>query len=139
MSETTTMKKEGFGILVKLMFGLILILTVNGIGDFYSFTQMNRLYELTTKIFNHPLRVTRAVLSADTNIIKIHRSMKDVALSSTDVELEVAIGFVNEYEKKVYEHLVIVEKWLLSNEGATVPVTQQWDRPRIRKYSIIKL
>jgi PAS domain S-box-containing protein len=120
MSETIVMRKEGFGILTKLLSGFILIVVLNGIGDYYSFTQMNRLYDLTTKIFYHPLQVTRAILSADTNIVKIHRSMKDVALSSTPIEIETAIGFVKDYEKNVYEHLGLVEKWILGDEGATL-------------------
>jgi PAS domain S-box-containing protein len=117
MSETLPIKKEGFGILTKLMSGFILVLVLNGMGNFYSFNQMNRLYDLTTNIFNHPLQVTRAVLSADTNIVKIHRSMKDVALSSTAIEIETAIGFVNDYEKNVHEHLGVVKKWILGEEG----------------------
>jgi two-component sensor histidine kinase/HAMP domain-containing protein len=120
MIETLTLKKEGFGILAKLMSGLVLILLANGIVGFYYYTQMNRLSDLTTKIYNHPLRVTRAVLSADTNIVKIHRSMKDVALSSTKVDLIAANDAVNVYEKEVYKHLNIVEKWILGDEGSTL-------------------
>ncbi len=130
-SETIIIKHEGFGIFTKQLCGFIFVLVVTGLGDYYSFTQMNRLSDLTTKIFNHPLRVTRAVLSADTHIVKIHRSMKDVALSSTSTELQTAISSVNVDEKQVFEHLGIVEKWILGDEGAallaeTVELFQDW-------------
>ena len=120
MSETTVINKEGFGIFAKLMFGFLLIIILTGIAEYYSVVQMNRLSELSKKIYNHPLQVTRAVLSADSNIVKIHRSMKDVALARTNTELVSATELVNEYEKLVYSHLDIVEKWILGNEGATL-------------------
>ncbi len=120
MKETTAIKNEGLGIFAKLMSGFLLVLLLTGIGDYYSFTQMNRLSSLTTKIYNHPLQVTRAVLSADTNIVKIHRSMKDVALARSDKELETAISRVNDYEKIVYSYLEIVRKRILGNEGAAL-------------------
>ena len=120
MSETLPIKTEGFGIFAKLISGFILVIAVTGIGDFYSYTQMNRLADLTNRIYNHPLRVTRAVLTADTNIVKIHRSMKDVALSSTKTEVDTAITFVNLYEKEVNKHLEIAEKWILGDKGATL-------------------
>jgi methyl-accepting chemotaxis protein len=110
MNEILTTKKEGFGIFAKLLSGFILVIAITGIGGFYSYTQMNRLFDITTRIYNHPLQVTRAVLSADTNIVKIHRSMKDVALSATLIEIETAVNFVNEYEKIVFSQLGIVEK-----------------------------
>lgn len=131
MNDILIEKREGFGIFAKLMSGFILILIFAGIGDFYFYIQMNRLSEFTTKIYNHPLRVTRAVLSADTNIIKIHRSMKDVALSSNAAELETAIASVDGYETEVYKQLDIVEKWILGDEGAilrteTARLFQDW-------------
>ena len=60
-----------------LAFGLILLLSTA--VNIYALLQMDVLAGLTTKLFNHPLQVTRAVLSADSGIIKMHHSMKDVA------------------------------------------------------------
>jgi len=136
-------QKEGLGIFAKLLFGLIFILAVTGIGDIYSYSQMNRLSDLTARIFNHPLRVTTAVLSADTAIVKIHRSMKDVALSSTETELEAAIIAVKTYENEVFENLGIAEKWILGDEGAlllaeTVKLFQDWESIREEVISLTK-
>jgi methyl-accepting chemotaxis protein len=41
---------------------------------------MRLLAEQTNLIYNHPLTVSNAVLRINANIIKIHRSMKDIAL-----------------------------------------------------------
>ncbi|NQU64258.1 MAG: MCP four helix bundle domain-containing protein [SAR324 cluster bacterium] len=110
MSETITIKKEGIGIFTKLLSGFFLVVLLNGIGGFYSYTQMEQLSDLTNSVFDHPLRVTRAVLSADINIVQMHRGMKDVSLSLTATEIETSIAAVKDYEKKVYEHLGIADK-----------------------------
>jgi len=120
MNETLTSQKEGSGMFKRILAGFILIIAITGIGSFYSLTQMERLVELTTKVFNHPLRVTTAVLSADTNIVKIHRSMKDVALSMTDTDIESAVVLVDDFEKKVLNHLSIAEESILGDSGATL-------------------
>lgn len=120
MDKLITARRFGFGIFTKLMAGFLLIQVFSGAGIFYSYVQMNRLSDFTSKIYNHPLQVTRAVLSADSHIVKIHRSMKDVALARTDVEFESAIAQVNRFEETVYARLDIVGKWILGEEGAAL-------------------
>lgn len=109
-----------FSIRFKLLasFGLILLLSAS--VCFYALSEMNTLADLTVKLYNHPLRVTRAVLSADTGIVKMHRSMKDVALAQDAVNMEIAGEAVNRYEKEVYAQLEIVKKWILGAEGAAL-------------------
>jgi methyl-accepting chemotaxis protein len=78
---------------------------------------MQTLAELTTKIYNHPLQVTRAVLSANVGIISMHRSMKDVALSANQSDFDAAVMAVNQNEAEVYRQLEIVQQWILGEEG----------------------
>jgi hypothetical protein len=61
-----------------LGFGFVLLLTTA--VNIYGLIQMNVLADLTTKINNHPLYVTRAVLTVDGYTIRMHRGMKDVLL-----------------------------------------------------------
>ena len=65
----------------KLLLGFAVVLLFTTAVNIYGLTQMNTLAKLTTKMYNHPLRVTDAVLSADVGIVKMHRGMKDVALA----------------------------------------------------------
>ncbi|MCK5877807.1 MAG: GAF domain-containing protein, partial [Candidatus Marithrix sp.] len=86
---------------------------------------------LTTKMYNHPLQVTRAVLNANIDIIKIHRHMKDVALANNLAEMEAAKSEVIKHEQQVYEQFKIVEKWILGNEGTdliieTIIIFRDW-------------
>ncbi len=109
-----------FNILTKLILGFTFVLVLTSVVNIYALTQMDVLADLTTKIYNHPLQVTRAALSTDTGIVKIHRSMKDVALSTNDSELEVAIVRVDDYEKGVYQQLAVVDEWILGDEGVAL-------------------
>ncbi len=109
-----------FNILAKLIAGFVFVLVLTSVVTLYALIQMNVLAELTTRIYNHPLQVTKVVLSADTSIVKIHHSMKDVALSTNSNELEMAITSVDDYEKEVYHQLAIVDEWILGDEGAAL-------------------
>lgn len=83
----------------------------------FALVQMNTLANLTEKIYNHPLQVTRAVLQTNVGILRMHRSMKDVALSKNDLQLNEAIEIVDQRESEVYGHLAIVQEWILGDEG----------------------
>ena len=101
----------------KLLGGFTLVLLLTSAVNAYSLIQMNVLAGLTTDMFNHPLQVTRAVLSADTGIVKMHRSMKDVTMSTDAAGVEAAQAKVVEYEEDVYAQFDIVEEWILGDEG----------------------
>ncbi|RKZ84944.1 MAG: hypothetical protein DRR19_17060, partial [Candidatus Parabeggiatoa sp. nov. 1] len=112
-----------------LAFGLILLLT--SAVNIYGLIQMDVLAGLTTKIYNHPLQVTRAVLTADGGIIKMHRGMKDVALAANVEEMEIAHTAVQQYEQEVFEQFAIMQKWILGKEGAaliieTIHIFRDW-------------
>jgi len=63
----------GFGI----VFILFCALTV------FAINRMEYLSNNTSDIYKHPLTVSNAVLRIATHIIKMHRSMKDVALDES--------------------------------------------------------
>lgn len=98
-----------------LSFALVLLLVVG--VNIYGLFEMDELANLTTRLYNHPLQVTRAVLSAHLDIIKMHHGMKDVALSSDEVQLTAMVTAVDESEKEVYRQLAIVQEWILGEEG----------------------
>ena len=112
-----------------IVFGLILILT--SAINIYGLIQMEKLAGLTTQIYNHPLQVTRAVLIANTNIIKMHRSMKDMALAKNPTDIETAHSLIDKYEQEVYKQLAIVKNWVLGQQGAeiiteTIQIFKDW-------------
>ena len=74
---------------------LIFLYALDGLT---SFQAMRRLSGLTKTIYNHPLVVSNASLQANTNIIKIHRSMKDMVLFSTSGTIDGAVATITELE-----------------------------------------
>ncbi len=51
-------------------------------------------------MYQHPLTVSNAILRVDGNIVRIHRSMKNVPLAKNDAEIDAAVKIVNKYEKE---------------------------------------
>ncbi len=124
-----------------LAFGLILLLT--SAVNIYGLIQMDVLAGLTTKIYNHPLQVTRAVLTADSGIIKMHCGIKDVALAANVEEMEIAHTAVQQYEQEVFEQFAIVQKWILGKEGAaliteTIHIFRDWAPIRDEVITLMK-
>jgi len=111
----------GFALLI------IMIITVGSV----SLTRINLLGNLTVKMYKHPLTVTRASLQANVDIIKMHRSMKDVALAKDVTAMEVASKKVDAYEVKVYKEYAVVADRILGAEGKqliadTIQIFRNW-------------
>jgi len=101
-----------------LAFGFILILS--SMVNIYSLFKMNDLAHLTTQIYNHPLTVTRSVLLANVNLIKMHRSMKDIIFAKNQEDVKTAYSLVSAYEQEVYKQFNIVQERILGENGSVL-------------------
>lgn len=115
----------------KLIFSFTLTLLLILVAGIYSVTRIDLLGSLTAKMYEHPLTVTRASLTANVNIIKMHRSMKDVALANDAAGIDSARSKVSEYEQEVYRQFAIIEDRILGAEGKqliadTIVVFRNW-------------
>lgn len=97
----------GLGFL--LVFILLTSITIIGIS------RMVLLSEQTTMLYDHPLAVSNAVLRIDANIIKMHRTMKDVALAKNPVDIEAASKTVDEFEIEVFKDFGVVSERFLGD------------------------
>ncbi|MDH4451350.1 MAG: methyl-accepting chemotaxis protein [Rhodoferax sp.] len=93
----------GFGILVAMLMASSLL----------AVRDMNTLASQTKKLYDHPMAVTNAILAVDGNIIRMHRSMKDVALSKTPEDVQAAAKAVDGYEAQAYADMKIVQSQFL--------------------------
>jgi hypothetical protein len=82
-----------------------------------SLWEVHTVGNLTKMIYEHPLVVSNAALNAAINMTKMHRSMKDVALSNSPEELDKASNEVNSYEKLVYAQLDVIREMIIGTEG----------------------
>ncbi len=104
----------------KLLLAFGIVLTLSSIVNIYSLFKIDDSVHLTTQIYNHPLTVTRSVLLANVNIIKMHRSMKDIIFAKNQEEVNTAYSLVNAYEQEVYKQLDIVQERILGEKGAAL-------------------
>jgi signal transduction histidine kinase/CheY-like chemotaxis protein len=98
-----------------LSFSLILFSYIVFMG--YSITQMNALGELTVTLYEHPLKVSTAAIEAKAGALRMVNGMKEVLLSGTDMEMNLAVYEILSEEKGVYQHLNIVRERILGPEG----------------------
>lgn len=115
----------------KLTSGFIVLIILIVITGAFSLKEINILSKLTVKLYNHPLTVTRASLQANVNIIKMHRSMKDVALAKTPAAMQAASLQVTAYEALVYKEYKVVTERILGKEGDkliadTIQIFRDW-------------
>ncbi|MBF0588238.1 MAG: methyl-accepting chemotaxis protein [Magnetococcales bacterium] len=97
----------GFSLLVLLMM-VVGGVAINNVGNLSSFT---------AKLYKHPYAVSTAMLRIDGNIVRMHRSMKDVALSKSDAGMANAQQTVAKYEAKVFDDLKIVHERFLGDKS----------------------
>ena len=96
----------GFGIIFVLFFALTL----------FAINRMEYLADNTSNIYKHPLTVSNAVLRVNALIVKMHRSMKDVALDQSIAEIDTDSRLVDELETRIYADFDIIGKWFLGDK-----------------------
>jgi len=101
----------------QLSLSFLLVILVFVVFGYISFKEVQQLGGTAKKIFSHPLVVSNAALNTDLNIIQMHRSMKDVAISKNTLDLELALASVNKSEDEAYRHLDTIQKNILGMEG----------------------
>jgi len=97
-----------------IAFGIIVVVVV--LGNVYQLNRIRAIGDLTTRLYDHPYTVSNAVRSAQTAIVRMHRSMKDVALAETSEDINAAVAQVDEYEQIVYERLETAKEQFLGDK-----------------------
>ncbi len=97
----------GFGV------PLFLLLTIGG----FALYEMHVLSTHTSMLYMHPFAVSNTALRIDSNIVRIHRSMKDVALAKNSAEVKAAAQVVDDLEQKISQDFRIIAKRFLGNKS----------------------
>ncbi len=100
----------------RLSLGLILIFIVLFSLTLFAISRMDILSDQTTKIYRHPLTVSNAVLRIHANIIKMHRSMKDVALTNDPAIIEESARTVDQLEAEVLKDFRVIDERFLGEK-----------------------
>jgi len=119
IKSTTGLLITGFVVMISLV---VLFASV-------SLQENSRIAELNDKIYHHPFSVSNAVLEANSDIIAMHRYMKDVVLATNQNELELAISLIEEHEQEVYRHFALIKERFLGDKktvNTAFSVFVQW-------------
>jgi len=125
------------GTRLSIGFAAVLILTtVLGVTAIY---EMRHLEEDIVILHKHPLTVSNAVRDIRTNIVAIHRSMKDVALAESVEEISEASSLVDRYEAEVFKSFKLVRKRFLGNKSDVEKAEQAFSEWKVIRDEVILL
>ncbi len=95
---------------LKMTIGFGVVITLMTIGGFVSYNTATNLSSLTEKLYLHPLAVSTNIRDIQTELVSIHRSMKDVAMSGSLEQLEANRTKVDTNAKEALRHFVILNE-----------------------------
>lgn len=127
--------KIQFLLLLSLAFMVILI-SLNSIIYILDVRNMNYL---TQEIINHPYTVSNGVRDIEININAIHRTMKDVALSNNETQLNAAIKDVSKYETIIYGKFELIEEEFLGDLNTVHSAKQTFTNWKLIRDEVIDL
>jgi PAS domain S-box-containing protein len=101
---------------LRLSVGFLIILLILISLTLFAIDRMDILAHQTEEMYNHPLTVSNAVLRINTNIIKMHRAMKDITLSDNEDHIRLDEQSVNELEQEVLNDFEIIRERFLGKK-----------------------
>ncbi len=123
----------------KMMVGYFIVMILLIVMGIIAIREVNSLAGLTEKMYLHPLTVSNAVLQANSNIIAMHRDMKDVVLARTAKDLEDAVKKVGLDEKQVYDHFDIILQRFLGDKSRIIQARQSFTDWKVIRSEVIRL
>ena len=99
-----------FGVSFATVLCLLLIISI------VSYCKMDTLSGITEHFFEHPYTVRENLGKAEINIIKMHRSMKDIALAKSPAEIDKYVALVDQFEVEAFNSLDIVRERFLGDK-----------------------
>lgn len=115
--------------ILKLSISFILILLIGISSAVFAISKMLELSDNTKRIYYHPFTVSNAVADIQTSIITIHRNMKDVVLSKSNLDILKLVEQVQSEEEKVYKNFDTIYKSYLGNKkniDTSYELYKQW-------------
>jgi methyl-accepting chemotaxis protein len=99
----------------RLGIGFCLILALSVGLNLFTVYQMDTLAGLTQKLYHHPFAVETALLRIEGDMVRMHRAMKDIALSTTPAEVPAQVALIDHLEQEVLQDLTLVRERYLGD------------------------
>lgn len=102
---------------VRLQLGFLLVLVMVVTLGIVSVYYINHLSSVTNKLYRHPYTVSTTMLNIHINLLKMHRAMKDIALSESPKEIDSMLKEITEYERNVFKYFEIIDERFLGDKS----------------------
>ena len=132
---------KNFKIKTRLLVGFGMLIAMLALSGIFAIWNMNLLASQTQNLYEHPMAVTNGILAVDGNIVRMHRSMKDVALARTPEDVQKAAAAVDGYEKLVYDDMKAVKVAFLGPQKMVDDILRpiaEWKSIRDRVIALMK-
>ncbi|MBF0266123.1 MAG: diguanylate cyclase [Gammaproteobacteria bacterium] len=100
----------------KLILSYVVILLIGISAAIFTIIKVQELADNTKKMYTHPFTVSNAVADIQTSIITMHRNMKDVVLSKSNLEILLTMEQVQKEESKVINDFNQIYKFYLGDK-----------------------
>ena len=130
--------KRTLSVLILSFFTLIILITTLGISQI---VQYDTVSSITKKMYEHPFTTINTTRSINTDIIKMHRGMKDVTLSNNMKEAFQAYIQVDQLEQKILDNFKLLHKRYLGDLKEVQRAEKrfrQWRPIREEIYRLVK-
>lgn len=122
----------------KILFSFIIIIIIALSSAVFTIFKMKELSINTQKIYTHPFKVTRAVTNIKTNIITIHRNMKDLVLTKDYLEIIKIIEDIQKLEQETFSEFKIIYEKYLGDKNSIDKVYNSFKNWKIIRQQVIK-
>ncbi|PKP17359.1 MAG: hypothetical protein CVU05_15660 [Bacteroidetes bacterium HGW-Bacteroidetes-21] len=78
-----------------------------------AYNQSLKLHEKTVSMYCHPFAVERALSMLKSDIVSLHRDMKDLSLVTNETEMGVELDWIKWWKEEGYKHILIVGRQYL--------------------------
>jgi PAS domain S-box-containing protein len=94
---------------------LIILVILIAIGLFAIF-QIYTTSNLVTRLYQHPFTVSNTLRDIQLNILNMHHHMLEMRLIQNQVDLDLPIKKINQYEQAVYEKITLIKERFLGDK-----------------------
>ncbi|MCG8686701.1 MAG: methyl-accepting chemotaxis protein [Desulfobacterales bacterium] len=108
------MRNMKIGVKIAIGFGIVISLMI--IGGVVAYNTAHKLSAMTAKLYRHPYAVGTSIRDIQAELVAIHRSMKDVAMSKTLESLEKNRAIVDKNAKKAMSYFKILDERFLGDK-----------------------
>jgi len=99
----------------KLFFGFLIITVIAISGAIYTIMIMDDYTKNTQNMYRHPFTVSNETANIETNIMTIHRDMKDIVLTKDTIKIISIIEEIKHEEEKALNSFKVIKKYYLGD------------------------